>query len=177
MPEPTGELVHPGFISDWRQSEKVRSLRTFEKYRPFMHTDRLSQKETRDFEGFLTRLYQLSGDCWEPTCCGSVLSLERDARKILSCGDYQQWVIRARRFARIHYWLDLSMGKNSSLLIVDPYGIPRSTINMGVHEDLRSILPYFGPVDQIPEFAKPVYLKGLAMDDWGTRNLPPGFHP
>lgn len=82
---------------------------------------------------------------------------------------------QVRRYGQDHFWVTIDLGIGEEV-IVDPFGIPK-TFPLIDYSRPEDILPYFGVLSGAPPYAQSVYEKGEALNDWGTRSFPPGFHP
>lgn len=162
------EYGHPNFES---YLELKRKGRKFDDFAPFIQTSSMDLKVANGFKNFLKEFYEKTKDEWEPGGCRDIPDLLNTANKVLDKA-ILNGKIAAKRFVRSHFWLEIEL-ENGQKLIVDPSGIPKDPNNT----DRRHILPYFGPIDSASEHAKKIYEYGTDMDDWGTRDLPPGFHP
>ncbi len=173
-------LTHPGYVdySDFNSRagvEKKRRTRTFDSYRSFLHTEGVSKAIGDDVEIFLRNFFGLTKDLWEPRSCTFIPSRLSDANKALNSVPrlHEIYKLVGRRYLRWHFWLQIQ-NPNQTILIIDPCGVPQDPQNRQLTE---LIIPRFGLIDNAHDFAKEVYRQGEELDDWGTRDLPPGFHP
>lgn len=172
------DLEHPGFIDFGRANfdsylELRRKNRSFEDFQPFIASENMPPKIASEFQYFLRLFFNKTKDEWEPGKCRDIPRLAETANQVAATNHiFNGKSFVPKRFSRGHYWLEINLD-GIGKLIVDPAGVPKDPKN----DDRRQILPYFGPVDDAPEYAKTIYAEAKDMDDWGTRDLPPGFHP
>ncbi len=172
------DLEHPGYLDfghpDFENYlDQRRNGRSFEDFTPFITTEGLDSREADQFQQFLKSFFDKTKKEWEPGGCRNIPELVEIANQIASEQKaFNDSKFVAKRFSRGHYWIQIEQD-DGQIIIVDPSGIPKDPQNY----DRKHILPYFGPLDSAPEYAKKIYETAEDMDDWGTRDLPPSFHP
>lgn len=185
-------LTHPGYIDIKGISEKAgygddhfekfsrllekeRSNKSFDGFLIFVKTDGLAEEQKTIFMDFLGLVYLKDGTSWEPSNCQHSETLAKRARDLIEGNtEFVGLKVKTRRYIHNHFWVELEgLGEK---LIIDPFGVPKKFPERSFDEE-KEIIPYFGPISAAPESAKFVYQKGKPLDDWGTRDLPPGFHP
>lgn len=133
--------------------------------------------EHNKFVDLLKSIYQIdNGVSWTPGNCSHADYLAEQVRHFtIEDSRFSGLEVNAKRFYRSHFWIEIK-GISKKDLIIDPFGIPQEfpVIRLGQE---KNVLPFFGPITAAPESAKLVYRKGRLLDDWGTRDLPPGFRP
>ncbi len=115
-------------------------------------------------------------DIFAPGHCRAIPSLTDRANRL-----YETWCrsafqpLKPMRYARDHFFWVLNAKTGDKQVIVDPTGVP--TAWEGSSYKLGSVQPYFGLIEKAPATHQRIYRAMQEMDDWGTRDLPPGFHP
>lgn len=155
-------LRHPAYIEN-RQlfvgaSEDVEKKVKFEDFLPFILTEGLRPKTTTRFSLFLESLFQQTGSLWQPALCGRTPKFLEAAQTIIKDEQVDDsTIIKMKRYAMQHFWLELKF-EGEILLVIDPIGVPESGENL----DFASIRPYFGPHKNARNY--PLYVYSESVD-------------
>ncbi len=135
-------------------------------------------KEEGDlFYKYVKTLGYNAGRLWIPCYCKAGFMGRIDFANNLLAGMEIRDVLKPlipKRTARIHYFWSTEKIKDGKPVILDPTGVPISPED---YKDSDLIHPYFGLQEFAPKNHKFIYSLMKDMDEWGTRDLPPGFHP
>ena len=143
----------------------------------FLNKQGLDQAEAQSLEIFLHHLHAETSELfWQPTHCTTVPHEVGIANSIRygRTFSFHFGELIPMRHLRSHFFLTAERKRGKGTLIIDPTGIPAELTD---YPDISTITPYFGLAGHAPEPHFTIYSNREPMDDWGTRDLPPGFHP
>lgn len=136
----------------------------------------LNRGEEDTVRFFLLDLEKITGREWRPGNCTAVPALVGSAGSIYIRSlwkDYPTMFTKPepKRYLHLHFFLSSKLNRTGESLILDPTGVPTEWGND------NSIKPYFGLREAAAGNHHRVYEQMEELDDWGVRDLPPGFHP
>ncbi|MFH0890027.1 MAG: hypothetical protein V1836_02690 [Candidatus Aenigmatarchaeota archaeon] len=160
------------FDDDLARRLKENALTDFSKFSAYFVRDGLTQHEQTAIRDYLERLYLRTGHLWKPSGCTNIPDYTEEANDELSLSSAKGVLTKMvpKRYSHSHFFW--ASKKVDELFIIDPTGVPNDSKNMD-----ENISPFFGLLKNSTGFHRTVYEKMKNMDDWGTRDLPPGFHP
>jgi hypothetical protein len=165
------ELIHPGYIDYSGKSGSVelqKGTKKFDNFTPFVVTEGLDSTTNDLFLKFLKRLFDETGNLWEPGGCthaGSVTVAAREIIKVDPALNFSKADVK--RYYRSHFWLQLTTADKRNTLIVDPFGITRNPQDM----NRKQVLPFFGLADKTEGLARKMYGSAQDIDSFEYRDL------
>lgn len=144
----------------------------FSKFNAYFATEGLTQSEQTAIYDYLEKLCLRTGHLWKPGGCRNIPGYTEEANDELSLSSAKNVLTKLVPKRYIHNHFFWSSKKADELFIIDPTGVPDDNKNMD-----ENISPFFGLLKNSTGFRRTVYEKMEDMDNWGTRDLPPGFHP
>ncbi len=159
---------------DGRLAERLqkRTPADFSNFAAYFVRDWLTQPEQIAIYDYLVRLCLRTGHLWKPGGCRNIPGYIEEANDELGLSSANGILTKLipKMFNHGHFFW--SSTKADELFIIDPIGVPDDDRNRE-----ENISPFFGLLENSTGFHKFVYENMKDMDDWGIRDLPPGFHP
>ncbi len=157
-----------------RLERRLMIVNDFSRFDKYFKRNGLTGSEQYSISDYLSRLYRRTGHLWKPHKCRIIPDHTEEANEELRLSLAKSILKRIvpKRYIRSHFFWVASTNKGS--FIIDPTGSPH--IKKSCYED-SDIVQFFGLLPHAADYQKIVYEKMEDMDDWGTRDLPPGFHP
>ena len=135
----------------------------------------LSIKEKNAVREYLYLFHLATEREWRPRNCRAIPSLGPQAQQAYIATDLPHH-FQPPEPRRLHHWhfflINRALTNEERILIVDPTGVPEEYPNLD-----SKIIPYLGLLESAPASHQKVYSRHQPMDNWGTREFPPGFHP
>ncbi len=144
----------------------------FSKFAAYFAVGGLTQAEQTAISGYLSGLCLRTGHIWKPGGCTNIPYYTEEANDELrrSLAKTVLTKLVPKRYIHGHFfWVSKKAGEP---FVIDPTGVPDDGKNRE-----ENISPFFGLLENSTGFHRFVYENMADMDDWGTRDLPPGFHP
>lgn len=145
----------------------------------FFNREGLTEEEGDAVYISLVRLGEKTGNMWTPGNCRNMPELTKFANRYYIRSPASKFFKKLipKRYLHSHFFWCSDSREGNKQLIIDPTGVPEDfQEHLQNNDDLR-IKPYFGLFGKAPETHEYIYQRMEDMDDWGTRSLPPGFHP
>ena len=156
-------LLHP-----YKRGEKPPS---FEEFLPFVKV--ADDDERAKFLEVLRTLYGETSDVWMPGECRSTSYLERIVERLEQEGKLGGVNLSPRTFAGgYHFFLLATMRDTGHELVIDPFGIP-TTGESGWMANKRTIVPFFGEIEQGSERQRQIYSKSTPLGPRGYYTFRP----
>ncbi len=160
------------FDNDLAERMKERKPVDFSRFAAYFAADGLTPTEQTAIRDYLGKLCLRTGHLWKPGRCTNIPNYTEEARDELRSSSAKGVLTKIvpKRYIHNHFfWVS---NKANELFIIDPTGVPADARNVDI-----DITPFFGLLENAKGFHKVVYENMQDMDNWGTRDLPPGFHP
>ena len=155
--------------------KQKQSKPTIEDHLKYFNREGFTREEERLISIFLFDLWKETGHSWRPGNCNNIPYLTDLANKIHRLSGISRYftLLVSKRFIHSHFfWYSESI--DTKKLILDPTGVPEDFFCLS---SSVKVTPYFGLIENAPEAHRVVYHNMKDMDNWGTRDLPPNFHP
>ncbi len=176
-------LPHPGFRPILARkdlllapdlSDAELSLRLFSAYEPFFQLQFLDPDEQAAALDLLQNLFDLTSLYWEPTRCRAFIDTFLEQKDKLVVDPKIILQVKPKGYIpdvnglQSHFWLEVNF-LGGHQLVVDPCGGPRTAAEVG---KIASFVPFFGPLNQAPEFLQNVYTQGTDAKPGGVFTRP-----
>ena len=142
-----------------------------------LNRDGFTEEDGNLFYEFVKALGYRAGKLWIPCYCKAGFNVHTDfANELLSKMEARKILkqLATKRTAKIHYYWSAERVKDGETVILDPTGVP---VTPEDYNNSSLIQPYFGLRELAPKNHKFIYSLMEDVDEWGTRDLPPKFHP
>ncbi len=149
-----------------------RTPADFNTFTAYFAVGGLTQAEQTAISGYLSGLCLRTGHVWKPRGCTNIPDYTEEANDELGRSSAKAVLTKLVPKRYIHDHFFWASKKADEPFIIDPTGVPDD----GKNRD-GNISPFFGLLKSSTGFHRTVYEKMESMDNWGTRDLPPGFHP
>ena len=150
----------------------ITQIKDMEYFLEFFNREGLSIEGIIASERLIPSLHIHLGRFWKSGSCRYLDSHTEEANRIrvMTGTDKYFEVINNKRFQRKHYYW--ASQTDDGIFVLDPTGVP-----IDLKKQRENILPYFGLQEYATGSYNEIYSQMEDIDEWGTRDLPPGFHP
>ena len=149
--------------------EQIRTTARYNRHK-YICTNGMNPEEAIVFKSLIEELSLYLDKKWYKGNCRYIPAQTGVANKIMSYASRNLFdILLPKRYIHNHFFWASALSRTSVPVILDPTGV--------LIHDTNEIVPYFGLLSEAPESHKRVYNRMEDMDDWGTREFPPYFHP